>query len=173
MGKQKFTTQKGGQRKQTLADFKRYLNEVSGNDPLELINAYMNTREGIHQKKIRDENHLDPKLIELVDTLKCQHEITTPYLKRQILSQVATLFSMEQLKQLGWKIDSHSFCNARKHCAEYGPGAPIPKPSLPPSKRPSLDLPELVSDFFYKDEITRVGSKTIKKKIVCTFNMWH
>jgi hypothetical protein len=71
---------------------------------------------------------------------------------------------------LGWKIDSHSFCNARKHYTEYGPGAPVPKPLMPPSKKPILDLPELVSDFFYNDDITRVGSKTIKKKFVCKFH---
>ena len=166
MGKQLFRQQKGGQRKQTLADLKRYLNEASGGDPLELIDAYMATREGIKLRKLRREDYLDPKLKVLVNSLKKQHEKTTPYKKRQVLSQVATLLTMEQLQSLGWKIDSHSFCNARKHYNEYGPGAPVPKPQQPPSKRPVLELEKLVSEFFYRDDITRVGSKTINKKVV-------
>jgi hypothetical protein len=166
MPKQQFRLQKGGQRKQTLADFKRYLNLSSGGDALELISAYMSTREGIKKRKEGNQNCINPHLSILVESLKKQHELAAPQEKRRWLSLVANLLPMDELQKLGWKINSHSFCNARKHCNQFGPGAPIPKPKLPPSKRPVLDLPQLVYDFFYKDEITRVGSKTIKKKMV-------
>jgi hypothetical protein len=155
MVKQQFRNQKGGQRRQTLANFKRYLNEFSGGDQLELIAAYMASNEGKKKQKERNENHIDEKLKTLVGILKKQHEMAIVHEKRRSLSMVCKILTMEQLQKLGWKINSHSFRSARKHYEEYGAGSPVPKPNIPPSKQRNSELPLLVSEFFYLDEITR------------------
>jgi hypothetical protein len=147
-----------------LANFKRFLNDSSGNDPLELIAAYMCTREAILLRKERNEVFLNGKMRILVDSLKKQHELAPGHEKRRWLSFVATLLTMEELQQLGWHINSHSFRNARKHIENYGAGAKIPKPPIPPSKRTILELQKIVEEFFYQDEISRISPNNFTNK---------
>jgi hypothetical protein len=170
MPKQQFRNQKGGQRRKTITEFKKYLNQTSGGDTLELIAAYMATREGMKKKKERNEYFMDEKLKMIVESLKSQHNLAAPQQKRRWLSLIATLLPMAQLQKMGWKINSHSFRSARKHYEEYGPGAPIPKPQIPPKKQRIPELPEIVKQFFYKDEITRAApNKNIYKKQVSIY----
>ena len=164
MVKQKFRTQKGGQRKQTLSNFKRFLNDASGNDPLELIAAYMCTREAVLKRNERNEIFLNGKLRLLVESLKKQHQLAPGHEKRRWLSFVANLLPMKELQELGWHIDSHSFRNARKHIENCGAGSKIPKPPIPPSKRTILELPKIVSEFFYQDEISRISPHNFTNK---------
>ncbi len=71
---------------------------------------------------------------------------------------------MPQLLEMGWKINSHSFCNANKHFYEIGPGFEIPIPIRIATK--SNTAKEFVREFFYLSEITHEAAKgTVKKKI--------
>jgi hypothetical protein len=163
MPKQSFRNQKGGQRKKTLSEFKNYLNINSGNDPIELIATYLATREGMKKKLERSEFNLDGKLKILVNSLKKQHDLAAPHEKRRWLSLVSKLLTMEELQKLGWKINSHTFRTARKHCDKCGPGAPIPKPKIPLQKQRKLELQTLVHQFFYLDEISREAPNNYTK----------
>ena len=62
------------------------------------------------------------KMFVIMDHLKKQHELASNRQKKRWLSFVCNEFTMPQLFDMGWKVNSHTFCNAKKHFNEIGAG---------------------------------------------------
>jgi hypothetical protein len=58
---------------------------------------------------------------------------------------------MKDLQSIGFKINSHSFANAKKHGREVGAGKSVLPPNLPPSKKPiTPETKEKIENFLHK-----------------------
>ena len=72
---------------------------------------------------------------------------------------------MGELKQSGWKVNSHSFATVNHHFNDIGPGFKVPIPIRVAKK--SNAAKDSVRDFFYNFDITHEASKgTVKKKTI-------
>jgi hypothetical protein len=130
---QPFSTQMGGQRNQTLTQTKRWLESKSGNDVENLLNDLLNTKWG---KPIQTYIHNDlyEKFHSLLETISIQYNGASKQEKSRWLSLVAPLLTQKELIDLGFIMKKKSFWYARKHAKKHGPGNPLPKPIIPPSK---------------------------------------
>lgn len=162
---QKFSFQKGGQRKKTLSSLKKKLEEISGGDVSSLLDAFFQSRfgKGILKQMNTSINKRLKKLILNVGKL---YEVTENYKKKEVLSLLSPLFSRSELSSIGIDVSKKSFRNANAHAFSEGAGSLVTI-NRPPSKRPIDDnMKNKIENFWKLGDISRVApnySITIKK----------
>jgi len=165
--KQKFGSQKGGQRRKSLKELKDTMDKISGGDPVQLLSAYFESHVGKDHLVSLQKNFSKDKLNSLLENISVAHKNAGTKERRQILSLVSPIFKINQLQDAGFKISYPNLQSANNHSIQHGPGAPVPKPTPPAKKRKiSDDLQNQIKDFFLSDEISRMApNRTILKKI--------
>ena len=153
--KKSFSKQKGGQKKATLASFKKMLYEISGGDISYLLSSYFESKEG--QKILEELNNKNlifkNKLDKIIQNIKIAHFNCNQKEKIRFLSLISKEIKLKKLKKYGFSINKKSFSNSRKFFNKNGPGS---KPILPESKKKlSTEIQNKIKDFYYSDFISR------------------
>jgi hypothetical protein len=108
-----------------------------------------------------------PRYSSLIQTLKKAHEDTPDHKqKRLILSLLTPTHPFKTIKELGFKINQRNFTSSNKHCAQVGPGQPIPKPQPPLNKRKITEEREKHFHDFLIEHSHEAANRTIKEQPV-------
>ena len=111
---QKFRFQMGGQRRKTIAAAAKYLNIVTGKDPLDLIQ--------ILSRKYSNYNNI-PLCIDKLRSIYCHlcmlHNNSSGMEKMKMLSLVAPHVTFTQLRRDGWKTGRQAYRKAK--CGDLSP----------------------------------------------------
>jgi len=161
-----FTELKGGQRRQVIADLRKFINHYSAGDQQALLNEFFSGKKGTVQLMEF------PQIKNLMDILKNCHSATGKYGKRQFLSIVQSAgFPFSVLKKSGWKISKNlkGWETAQKHSSELFPGAPVPEKRG--RKKIKIEMAKSVLHFINKDDhsypssnrMVKMGKKNTKK----------
>jgi len=161
-----FTELKGGQRRQVIADLRKFINHYSAGDQQALLNEFFSGKKGTVQLMEF------PQIKNLMDILKNCHSATGKYGKRQFLSIVQSAgFPFSVLKKSGWKISKNlkGWETAQKHSSELFPGAPVPEKRG--RKKIKIEMAKSILHFINKDDhsypssnrMVKMGKKNTKK----------
>jgi hypothetical protein len=101
--------------------------------------------------------------LQIINNIKIAHENAPPRQKKSVLSLVSPVFSLKQLHQAGFDITPDSYAISQKHAADFYPGAPVAKPSTPPSKQP-IEKEELknIKEFLTENSHVSATDPTVR-----------
>jgi hypothetical protein len=74
--------------------------------------------------------------VHILECVKRVYDLKEKHYRREVLSMVAEIYTLENFHSIGMNISRRTLDNSIKHAQKYGPGAPVPKPQMPPSRRP-------------------------------------
>ena len=169
---QPFSNQKGGQKRETIFQFKEFLKNKAGGDDIGLINYYLNnSNEGKKiTSKISPQNRLISSYEKLLKIIGDLYNNSPNHLKKKWSSLVASDFTRNDLINNGWNISSKSFTTGKKWASSNGPGAEVI--IIPPNSKENEEIENLKKNllkFWYKDSISKEASNRIikyKKKTI-------
>lgn len=161
-GRQKFSSQAGGQRKLTLQELDAALWQLSGGDVSSLLRTYLlERREGkkhCQELKVLEQQKTVKQLMSGFKTLIAN----TPDNDRpQILSVASSVFTHEQLRtNFDISCSKKSFQKSRKHAKNNGAGKPVKKQTKQPL---SETTQQIIREFFYDERISREAANRTRK----------
>jgi hypothetical protein len=109
---QHFSKQRGGQRARNLKHFKETLHSLSGNDPIALISAYLQTPTGRRLVPVLWNTLEGSKLSSIASRVLEQHKQAPRQDRKRWLSILASVFTREELSSLGFSFSTSQFQKA-------------------------------------------------------------
>lgn len=160
--RQQFSSQAGGQRKNTLQELDAALWQLSGGDVASMLQTYLfERREG--KKHCQKLNNIEQqkKVKQLMSGLKNLIAKTPEKDRPQYLSVASSVFTHEQLRtNFDINCSKKSFQKSRKHAKVNGAGSPIKTKTKTPL---SDTTQQIIREFFYDDRISREAANRTKK----------
>jgi hypothetical protein len=155
---QPFSQQKGGQRARNLKQFKDALNALSGNEPVALISAYLQTPSGRALLPQLWQQLEGNKLSTIISKVLEQHKQAPKEERKLWLSILASVFTREELNNLGFSFSTQQFTKARSQPLE------VQRSTTGKRKRSNsidADLQELIKQHGYQHS-TPAPNRTVK-----------